>query len=473
MNHRQSLVAAAVATALWGVAPAANTDIYASGASAQRTFWSKDLQGSFCGAGTLQTFKYFDSSLAASVAQPDYQAFRCTAATSASVTSLPAGITAGDVLTLHYAAELGSVWGVAGSINTSLTRAQLDPGASTLCTTTATANTFNCAGSGFTRSSDSGGGTLMVQHASDILLYDVEPTLFTADNWPTASAGETNTDGNSADFTVTKLSPAPTAAQLAALLTTAAPINGQVFSIIGTPLASWSLTSLSRSSLRSIFAGQYSNWNEVPEVGSNDTTGTAITICRRDHGSGSQVSASVFFEGTECNQKGAKAFVSDTTYPSVLGTFNLFTNASTADVKTCIANHSPAIGLVSLGTSAAYTTFNIDGIQPNAHNAAAGLYQDAFETWGLNNNSHAGNTAEAQTLITNLLSDAEQEVKLSNAGLKETVTLTGNQYTTAAPTVAYSIPKYNTVSTANLNLAAPVAIQDRAGNSCSVTYSGN
>jgi ABC-type phosphate transport system substrate-binding protein len=469
-------IAAAVAAAISGSAVAANYDIYVSGASAQRTFWSKDLQGSICGNGTLTTFKYFDSTITSPAPQPDYQAFRCTA----QGTGLPGSITSGDIVTMHYAAELGSVWGVAGTLNTALTRAQLDPGLpiNAACTLTTTANTYNCAGLNFDRKNDTGGGVTMVQHKSDILVYDVEPTLFAQpDNWPSASAGTLQNDGtgSSADTTVVKLGSTPSLASLGALAAAGAhTLNGQVFSVIGKLPAAWNVTNLSKSSLSSIFAGQYTTWSQVPEVGATDTTGTTITLCRRDHGSGTQVASNVFFEGVECGNPGAKAFASNATWNNIIGSPNLNEAPTSTDAKTCVTNTSGSIGIASLGTSSAYTTFNIDGLQANAHNAAAGIYQFAFETWGFDNKAAAANNTSAAALASALITDAELQSKL-NTYLAETATLAAGQYTSAAPQVAYAIPKYNGAPTI-AGLASgvvPIALQDRAGNSCSAAYNIN
>src|SRR5690349_16831608 len=98
-------VSAAVAAILASAgASAASVDLYVSGASAQRTFWSTDLQASVCGANTMTTY-----SVTGAATNPDNQAYRCTAD---GALTLPANVNAGDVVTLHYSAELGSVSGI-------------------------------------------------------------------------------------------------------------------------------------------------------------------------------------------------------------------------------------------------------------------------------------------------------------------------------------------------------------------------
>jgi len=469
--QKNTLIAAAVAGVLASAAASAKTiDVWASGASAQRTFWQKELGATYCGGtSAVAVYAYGDSTITVDV--PDFQAATCIA--TATVSS--AGVTVGDTLNLHYAADLGSVWAIAGSLNTSLTRSQMTVPAASLCTlksqTSFPISSYTCNTTGYNRSNDTGGTAFLVQHTSDLLLSDLEPALFAqSDNWPTASAGTSNAGPTAAyqgtaDTTVTKLATQPTASQLNTVASHMQVLNGEVFSIVGHGIPG-NPTGLSHQSLRSIFAGNYSTWSQVPEVGSADTTGTPIIVCRRDHGSGSEIATSVFLEGVECNASGATPIVNAA--GAAQGNYALqyvVENSSSGDLKVCLTGLSGTIGLLSLGTSSAYTTFNIDGIQPNAHNSALGSYGFATETWGQN-------LSTSGTLATALFLAAQKQAQLSTDGFTETGTTVGGQFTVSSGSqqVAYSLPNsYNTSSTANYTAAAPVALFTRGGNSCTTT----
>src|SRR5262249_1932044 len=89
-----------------GAANAATVHLYATGASAQLTFWAQDI-GNICGTGAagVQGYKFSGGA--------DFEAFVCTA--NASHITGTGGNT-GDTVILHYSAELGSVWGVATAL---------------------------------------------------------------------------------------------------------------------------------------------------------------------------------------------------------------------------------------------------------------------------------------------------------------------------------------------------------------------
>jgi hypothetical protein len=493
--QRNYLIAAAVAGVLSSAAASATTyDVYASGASAQRTFWQKELGASYCaGTGSVTVYAYKDPSL--TVNQPDFNVATCTA--TATTQSTAVGLVAGDTVNLHYAADLGSVWGIWGAIpaNHLATRSQMvilattAGGGCTLVTSSGfPTSQYNCAptaAGSFSRSADSGGSPWLVQNKSDLLLSDVEPALFAfAENWPSFSVGSTNHGitfgaGTSADNSVVKLGSVPTAGTLTT--TGMGALNGEVFSIVGHGIPG-TPTGLSKQSVRTLLSGGYGTWLQVPEVGAADTFagGTPVVICRRDHGSGSEIAASIFFEGIECGQAGANRIEDAADFGLTTAT-NVVENASSGDLKSCLAastggSTGGAIGMLSLGTSGAYTTFYIDGIQANAHNAALGAYPFYTETFGVDNSANVEVAGSVQLKLSGALFTAAGSVTtLAADGFTEASAYTNGVSTTAgAQQVVFAIPASGGSSTVAASKAAtPTEIQSRSGNTCSFTYNAN
>lgn len=454
---------AAVAAVLAGTASmsadAANTYwLNISGASAQRTLWESDLEaiatGTFgsvkdSGGNTVCTLTKTTPALKVSgqsYGVPDLHTLVCTIS-SVSHGTLPSPVAVGDVITLYYGAEYGSVWGIApfvpGSTASTRGRAVLDPasGGSVV---------------GYSRDLDTATSGLLAPLPVDIGVSDNEPILWASpDNWA-YSDGLSNSgpDGTGTNHVINVLQiPSqgqPNLSQLESLEQKWTFVNGEVFSFVVDNSASPTnlLSNLSTQSLRSIFTGQYTTWSQVPEAAGAGYTGTAnIVVCRRDHGSGTEVTLSKFLTQNECggnngiSDTGASAgtpprIVSLNTNPaggfgnnlnasagSIDGiTENPVENYSSNDIKSCLsANPGVSIGVLVLGTGSAYTTLKVDGVEANAHNAALGLYQFVAEDWGFNNstNSQAGNpnAASAIALSKQLFSDVTFLTKSGVAGV--------------------------------------------------------
>ncbi len=481
------ILAAAVAATFAGVSASASTvDIYVSGSSALQTFFQKDLAVSICGQAVTAisssniSVSYKDTTLASTAGQPGYTYYSCVA--NGTVT----GFASGNIYALHYASDLGSTWGVAGSITPSLTRetilTNVGCGTST-CNDTAHFDRVN------DKSAALEAASVMGQHKSDILTFDVEPTLFSGDNWPSANSDVTNIPA--------KLATAPTAAQLAGITTSN--MNEQIFGVIvsnntpgvgmatGNAAGSSQAPSLSTNSIRAIFTGQYTYWNQVPEVGSADTASTQIVLCRRDHGSGSEIAASLTFTGVEC---GVSSNAIATTASS--GNLNaVIENPTSQDVKNCVQNASSVsglsgavagIGLVGIGFSASYTTVNIDGYQANAHNVAAGLYNMAYEAHAKDNTANSGASADTKTVVSALLLDATKQAKLTNF-YSETATQAAvalnpsNQFNVASTPAGYTALQAgnpaSVIGSSFISNKTPVVLFDRGGNSCTAKSNSN
>jgi hypothetical protein len=489
--RKNLILSAAVTAALASTgAQAATYDIWVTGASALKTTFQKDLANFGCG-GAAQTVFTFNVPGYTFAGQPDYSEAVCTVG-SVAAQQFP-GTATGDVINLHYAAELGSTWGIWNAYHgPASTRGYLHNATVALCPANKCSiggsNQFDHVTDAVLTPSTNDPNSFFVQHTADIMVADVEPNMFSPltaqvaagfsfqadDNWPTSNSN--------AGLIPTKLTPAPTAANITNAVAHMQKLNGEVFRIIGHNIPglpdSVSTNTLSTTSLRSILDGAVSTWNQVPEVGSNDATGTPIGVCRRDHGSGSEIAASLAFNSQEC---GAPPGLPNA-IPGTVQDSQFYENPSTSDINACVATPTAipysltlgtaAIGLVVLGSNGASTvTFYIDGIQPNAHNAANGLYKDVTETWAGLTNNQAG---EAGTIASKLLADAADHTKLNaNAALGDPGAMTNGQWITAAgagfPEFAiYDVAPNSKPANAGVNAgaASPTSVWTKSGNSC-------
>jgi hypothetical protein len=445
------IIGAAVAAALAGGSAVAaggkhpnsgsSVDIYVSGASATQAFFVADLQYSLCGGAAVATATYLDSAYTAY--EPNFAAYQCTNSTTSTT------------YTVHYSAELGSAWGIYEAANPTTTRQYLTPSAAACPagTTYSVAgktgpqtgavwptpgSTSYCTATGFNHVTDSvsvNTNNVLTPAVADIVVSDVEPDLFLADNWENANFDPT--------LRPAILGSAPSAAAIAAATNLLNPVYGQVFSVIahgipgytdGTAQSSTPFN-LSSSSLRSIFTGEYKRWKQVPEVGAADTAtgGTPINICRRDHGSGTQIGADITFTGQTCNLSTGGTVAG--TLPIVKGTVTNYVGATapwvyespaTADIKACVASAPGTVGFLTVAkkdTNFSYTILYVDGYAPSAHNGAAGLYRYAYEA----NIGTTGTGSGNATVAAQLVADAGSWSVLNNDGFtKETGALAAN-----------------------------------------------
>ena len=482
-----------IAVAVAGVLASAgvsskNVDIYISGASAQRNFWRADLNNlANCTAAPV-TFTW-GGAASAPFSTPDLSFTTCTAGAA----PIGSGIAAGDTVTFHYTAELGSVSGVtmalgkAGIVGypTQQIFLQNGPGCNAgthVCDAGAAKFALEAAGvshGGTCPDADVGkikicGGNPaeIITISPDIDAMDIEPGKWSnADNWPNILLSVDPTDFPDANE-FAGYGPAPTAANLKKIPTTGGGgiLNGQLFAVITNGVPGGDPTNLSHASLQSIFQGTYTTWSQVPEVGPvKDPGGTQITICRRDNGSGTQASASIYETGTECSLPNVSSFLEADGVAVLI-------NASTGALKSCVNGHAGSIGMLSLtgnlpGGADTFKIETIDGVEVNAHNAAAGFYPYAYETFGVN---HSG-SALAQQMLTRAKSQSALQAVLGSETVTET---TNHQFHVSAgnPIGVFALPiagNANTVTSLKASPAIPVATGSRSGESCTVNAGTN
>jgi len=218
----------------------------------------------------------------------------------------------------------------------------------------------------------------------------------------------------------------------------------------------FSTGTLTSQELATIFSGNVTDWSLVPSaVAANASASGAITICRRDSGSGTQTVTSTHFLGTNCST-GGQPFATAAT-PNV----TVITNFATADVLTCVKNNPGSIGLVTLQkpatlTGAAATQVAVDGTMGTAVNAAQGKYTYYGEAYFIKNNNV---TAPKSTLIAKVVSDLESA---------------NNVPASASVPNLVALPKFNTpfspVSPLKTGQQIPIAIGTTGGNVCSPIF---
>jgi hypothetical protein len=450
-------IAGAVSTTVSTPAAAATYTLHISGASAQRTFWEKDMEGIVSGLfgtthddatangatanNTLCTLIATAATLNPPV--PDLHSLTCIMPGPAggagplyrypSTITIPTNITTGDLITLNYEAEFGSVWGIAPFITGS--QAQLNGGR----------RSVTCAAvTGYSRDLDTATACLTANPAPiDIGVSDAEPIFWAlADNWPVSDGVTSNAPNGTGPSNVMNVlsipvTGFPSLVQLQTVEKAWQVGNGEVFTLVTSTGAgsTTGITNISTQSARAIFTGQWSDWSQVPEANGNPAG--PIVVCRRDHGSGSQVTSSLYFTQTECggnngvNNAGAAAgtpprFVStpqanggaNTGFlvaqaaieglPNPAFNNNPIENFSSGDITACLnAFPGQSIGLRSLSISTAYNTLHLDNVEPNAHNAANGVYKFAIATWLKNNTSVTQPGSNAVNIAASLVSDAQ------------------------------------------------------------------
>jgi hypothetical protein len=485
-------------------ASAANYDVFIGGASAQSAFFKADFSTSVCGAATnVMTFNIANTG---GSGNPSNEAWRCTVAAGTGIAGLVAGV---DVVTVHYNSELGSISGVsplAYDTDSAAPRLFVNPGdaasgvasTTTNCPAGVLGGTVSCNVVGYDNHSESlptPDATLQSRNAflglpaqtANFDQFEVGVTDLEIKHW-----GQTQ---NWTDATFnTAFNTIPSVAQLNTAATGDVTMNGQVFSVIVNPSSPVSVAgfNLSKQSLAAIFNGKYATWGSVPEVALNPAStaaqkAQAIKVCRREFGSGTQVAASVFFTGKECAFS-SQSLASQTT-PGALGA-NISEETSTGNVRTCVGTagaapgNAGAIGVASLSIPAGtatvqYNTLNIDGIQANAHNAAAGIYGFSMESHVYNKAVAAGASAPVQAIVSSMITNARRSDKLTSQveagsmGANGQWTATTRRSNYALPIAGLGNTAASTTKWGSVATTAVVALGTKNGNNCAINFNVN
>jgi hypothetical protein len=390
---------------------AAPVQLVVAGASAARDTFQSEFQA-LCQAGTINLYR------ASPTSNQDFRAYSCTLLNAAPVPAAIRNLNA----TVYYRAEGGSGWGP-GSIAKvqPIKRLVVDAGC-----TLATPPTFgDCSVTGYSLNTDAATGHV-VNAATDLGVSDEEPAMFRGENWVGQALGA---------------EPAPGVLEGLARSTGFA----QTFGVLVN--SSLAATSISAQDVASIYQGAYSDWSQVQDQATgNPLPGGTITVCRREQGSGTQVSAAVHFLGANCSAS-SEAFV---VAPAGPNGNTVIENGTTTSLETCVANNVGAIGPNIFKTSAPTGTkyLALDGVAPSKVNAARGTYDYWFETSFSKRPGLAGN---ANSLADLLISRAR-----AVAGIPGT-----SASAFAVPGVSGNAPVLPVAAS-----GTPVGIGTKSGNSC-------
>jgi hypothetical protein len=374
MNCKYPLIVASVATALAsayanaavpviGQAAAPNYSLVMAGSSAAQSSVQNAFQNDVCG-GSANTL------VIKSKPDTNFVAFSCFVATG-SAANVSYGFTSGQIATLYYRSEGGSVVGALPIVNDKqVKRLNLsDPS----CTSSGTAGTCTVSGVTITNGPNDSWTGAIVEDYVQLGVTDVEPAQLSQPNdYPSAYA--TSVWGGIAS------------GQSGLKTVTAVQAVQQVFGIAvntsGMPLNSANNGSinLSRESVQNILAGSYADWSDVPDALTGNpiaTTSEAITIVNREAGSGTRTSANIYFFNYGC---GGSTSVDD-----VLGATGDY--YSTGDDLTQANSVAGAITYASIDNllapkNTAYTNLTLatlNGVTPSTLAAATGQYDYWYE----------------------------------------------------------------------------------------------
>lgn len=399
---------------------AAPLQLVVAGSSAARDTFQTEF-AALCQAGTVNNYRVDVNNA------PDFRAYSCTLNNAAPV---PAAIRNTNT-TIYYRSEGGSVWGpgaIGGS--KSIKRLLVDGTCSLVA-----APGFGICTATYTLDTDAATGHL-TNSLVDLGVADEEPGMFRGENWFGGALGD---------------EPAPGA--LEALPNS--PGFGQVFGILVNN--SVPLTSISKQDVASIFAGVYTNWNQVQDASGNPLASGDITVCRREAGSGTQNSAAIYFLAQNCGVSSTPFVTGGDTNTGPFGN-PVFTNASTSSLETCVGGHTGSIGMNVFKSPAANASTKyiaIDGVAPSKVAAAQGKYAYWMESsFAKRNGLSANQTALADFLI----GRAQSHTTISGTSAS-----------------AFALPNISD-NAAVLPVAGsgvPTAVATKSGNTCNVPVGQN
>lgn len=340
-----AVAAVSVAGSAYALPPTATYDIslVVAGASAQRNTFQQEFTA-ICQAATLNLYQ------ASPTGNQDFRAYSCTLNTA----GLPASI-AGRNAIVYYRSEGGSVYGVGPLAKNVQVKRLLVNGS---CTSAVQPAFGNCAVTGYDLSNDGFTSGNLVNSLVDLGVSDVEPSRFVGENWPSTSA----------------LGDEATATQLNTVSSQSA--TGTVFGILVN--ASLPVSDLSRQDINSIFTGSYGDWSQVADVSNAPGASNPITVCRREPGSGTQVGASIYFNGQGCPT--GYPFVTEPAGP-LFGN-PVIQNGTSTTMNTCVSGNAGSIGLQTYTVTPPAGTkwVTINGRLPGKLAAALGDYDYWFES---------------------------------------------------------------------------------------------
>ncbi len=353
MRYLNLKIAAAVAVAIGGhsLAEAAPTVAACAGATAKLYIaGSSAAQPAFATALANDLFDAGGETVI-SATNGNFKAY-CGAAKAGN----GAGLATGTIVTVYYRGEGGSVVGALPIVSGKAIKF-LDINTNASCQIAAPLTSGTSATVGTT----DGWGGCVSNHTVEMGITDLEPTVFTPPNYP--SAYSTAVFGTASKTQLGNLVSTPLFAQVFGLYVNTSGINGGA---VGQAI------NLTRETVANILNGNYSDWNAVPTAtgGVVSSTSQAITLVNREAGSGTRTGASIYFLGTNCSLAAGTLF--DPT-PATDG-------YATGDVLATAAATPGAVTYASIDNSNANLSIaSLSGVVPTNLAATAGQYDWWFE----------------------------------------------------------------------------------------------
>lgn len=374
-----------------------NVVLVAGGASAARDAFRTILTRTtspFCVAGSVSQFQ------ASPTTNQDFRAYSCTLASAAPV---PAALFGKNAI-IYYRAEGGSAWGpvslvadnmsaVAGFTLASLVedtikglKVQGTSAGTAACVATATASVFNCPVTSYSLATDTATAGNVQELRTELAVADTEPVMFGSDaSYPTSSKFDSFNAGKRT--------------ALGGLATNQGFI--QIFGLlVSTTGPTAGISNITTAQATGILTQTIVDWGQVDgtlTVGNNP-----IVVCRREQGSGTQVTHAMRWLNEGCGATYGFPLDNDPV-PGGPDTDAIVENGTSASLTTCVTgaganggvtsatmetlgfnpgNTPGSIGVSNPGVTGAPlgTKFlNIDGIAPSVLNAGTGAYKVTAE----------------------------------------------------------------------------------------------
>jgi PBP superfamily domain len=353
MRYLNLKIAAAVAVAIGGhsFAEAAQTvtacagataKLYIAGSSAAQPAFATALANDLFDAGGETTI---------SATNGNFKAY-CGAAKAGN----GAGIATGTIVTVYYRGEGGSVVGALPVVSGKAIKF-LDINTNSACQIAAPLT----GGTSATVGTTDGWTGCVSNHAVEMGITDLEPTVFTPPNYP--STYSTTVFGTASKAQLGNLVSVPLFQQVFGIYVNTSGINGGA---VGQAI------NLTRETVANILNGNYTDWSAVPSAsgGAVSSTSQAITLVNREAGSGTRTGASIYFLGTNCSL--AAGSLSDPS-PATDG-------YATGDVLATAAATPGALTYASIDNSnASLSIASLSGVTPGNLAATSGQYDWWFE----------------------------------------------------------------------------------------------
>lgn len=416
--------------------PAPDLSIVVAGSSAFKTAFVNELNNNVCDSNGKTTFSASGSL--------GFFAYACTTKTGGAV---PAALS-GKNTVFYLRTEGGSGNGVfpfAFSPNKQIKRLSLDSGC------TGGPPSYTCAVSSYTFAGDvAGANSSLVADFVDVGISDTEPAAFRGENVPDTSNSPYPTSTESYSLGATRMSTQPFAAQIFGVAVGTGSANSTSDTAIDAYFTSGA-ASLSDTTITGILSGNIPVWSRVPKPdnsGAVTATNKQIVVCRRDVGSGTQVGASITFDGAGCGTsartfKSSNVLVNNATQ-GVLDCIDYASSSNQADANAIKTNR---VGILGANATLSHANWvKVNGVAPNGFAAQADAAIGNYKYWTVSTYQYSttpGNafTADEKTLVDGIFGNIEKVATLSGlaSNLMGVPGLSGNP----AKTVKVTAPATN------------------------------